>query len=153
LVDLASVGVVVGIIAGLLAIFLQLRGLYLSKKPLKVKALYGYHTGTTNSDADPLCIVILNRSTRKVFIHRYWIDSKPKTEKLPNIGKVKIRRRTTMSSPNDHEPFALEPSEKKILEFDGYSQAGKERAIQESFVHFVDSHGTHFKSKIGITGF
>ena len=124
---------------------MQLRSLILEREILKISAYTGYFDGSGKQPKNSVSVVLLNKGKSKVYIHRFGIRE-PKRAEIFNGIKVTVKGSVFHTIFNDMSTLCIEPNEKKVFHFDGYSEIGIQKLLElkRARAYVVDSNGkTH----------
>ena len=147
--DLSEFSLWVGAISGLAALIMQLRSLILDREILKISAYTGYFDGSGSQPKNSVSVVLLNKGKSRVYIHRFGIRE-PKRVEIFNGMKFTIKGSVLHTIFNDMSTLCIEPNEKKVFHFDGYSELGIQKLLKLKHVsaYVVDSNGKTHKAII-----
>lgn len=149
LFEFSEIAIVIGAASGLVALVMHFRNLFLETGVLKLRAYVGYVDGTHKQPDNAVSVVLLNRGKTKVYIHKFGIRE-PKRKINMNGLKVTAEGGVYDTMFNDFNTLTIEPNQKKVFHFDGYSEQGIKELLQlrkvKAFV--VDSNGKKYESII-----
>ncbi|MCC6074341.1 hypothetical protein ACFPTX_13695 [Pseudomonas sp. GCM10022188] len=143
--ELGEISIWVGVVSGVAALIMQFRSLILEREILKISAYTGYSDGSGKQSQSSVSVVLLNKGKSKVYIHKFGIREPKRTETTNGI-KLTVKGGVYHTIFNDMSTLCIEPNEKKVFHFDGYSEAGIKKVLELKRVraYVVDSNGkTH----------
>ena len=147
--NFSEAAIVIGAASGIVALAMHFRNLFLEAGVLKVSAFVGYVDGTHKQTENVVSVVLLNKGKTKIYIHKFGIRE-PKRKIKINGVKATVKGGIYHTMFNDFNTLTIEPNQKKVLHFDGYSEDGIENLLQlkkvKAFV--VDSNGKKYESII-----
>ena len=144
-----EIAIVIGATSGIVALIMHFRNLLLDRGVLKMSAFVGYTDGSHKQPKNSVSIILLNKGKSKVFIHKFGIREPKRIETLNNI-KFQTKGGVYHTVYNDMNTLAIEPNEKKVFHFDGYSELGIQKIInlKKAHAYVVDSNGKESKAII-----